>query len=120
MGGAWGHGVEVDWESLYGGLRLRSCPSCRLILSNAAYWLDSPGSNDAAAVGQAPVEHPLLGAAVSMADDSGWLFTGRLSTADPPMAFRSRVMGSVTLPGTALLELARYAGSRVGCGGCTS
>ncbi|HXC46392.1 MAG TPA: polyketide synthase dehydratase domain-containing protein, partial [Solirubrobacteraceae bacterium] len=49
-----------------------------------------------------------------MADDRGWLFTGRLSLQTHPWLADHAVMGSVLLPGTALLELALHAGLRVG------
>src|SRR5690606_39472905 len=43
------------------------------------YWLEAPPGADAAGLGLTPAGHPLLGAAVSLADGDGVLLTGRLS-----------------------------------------
>ena len=53
---------------------------------------------------------PLLGAVVALADDGGWVFTGRLSLETHPWLADHAVMGAVLLPGTAFLELALHAG----------
>ena len=62
-------------------------------------------------LGQVSAEHPLLGAAVALADGGGWLFTGRISLQSHPWLADHVVMGSVLLPGTAFLELALRAGN---------
>ena len=84
------------------------------------YWLASGGGDggvgDAAAIGLSRAEHPLLGALVALADEKGWLFTGRISLADHPWLADHAVLGSVLLPGTAFLDMALWAGQRVGCG----
>ncbi len=115
LGEVWTHGVEVDWTALYGesDAVLPELPTYPF--KRQRYWLDSRGGGDVASIGQAPAEHPLLGAAVALADDDGWLFTGRLSRQTHPWLSDHVVMGSVVLAGTALLELARHAGSRAGC-----
>ena len=51
---------------------------------------------------------------VALADDRGWLFTGRSLARVHPWLSDHAVMGTVLLPGTAFLELALHAGSRVG------
>ncbi|MCX4759400.1 SDR family NAD(P)-dependent oxidoreductase, partial [Streptomyces sp. NBC_01275] len=80
------------------------------------YWLDDgPRTVDPTAAGLAPAGHPLLGACVELPDDGGLLFTGRLSTATHPWLADHTVAGRVLVPGTALVELARWAGARVGC-----
>ena len=115
---AWVHGVEVDWPSLLGddGGELVELPT--YAFQRSRYWLDSQPSGAAtvATIGQASAEHPLLGAAVALADDRGWLFTGRLSAQTHPWLSDHAVMGAVVLPGTAFLELALHAGRRAGCG----
>ena len=67
------------------------------------------------AVGLGSAEHPLLGAAIALADGEGLLFTGRLSVPAHPWLVDHAVMGVVLLPGTAFVELAIHAGTRVGC-----
>ena len=112
---AWVHGIPVDWPQVLGASvaehpRLPSYPFQR-----EHYWLDSSPAGDAGAVGQAQSEHPLLGSVVALADESGWLFTGRLSLKTHPWLGDHAVAGTVLLPGTALLELALHAGARAGC-----
>ncbi|WP_375336730.1 hypothetical protein, partial [Amycolatopsis sp. SID8362] len=58
------------------------------------------------AAGLGPAGHPLLGAAVELADADGFLFTGRLSLPTHPWLAEHTIRGTVVVPGTALLELA--------------
>ena len=51
--------------------------------------------------------HPLLGAAVELPDADGFIFTGRLALSTHPWLADHTVMGTVLLPGTAFVELAR-------------
>ncbi|WP_042832404.1 polyketide synthase dehydratase domain-containing protein, partial [Streptomyces rimosus] len=60
--------------------------------------------------------HPLLGAAVELAGSDGLLFTGRLSVSSHPWLADHVVLGSVLVPGTALLELVLRAADEVDCG----
>ncbi|MBD3934963.1 SDR family NAD(P)-dependent oxidoreductase [Streptomyces chumphonensis] len=79
------------------------------------YWLaDGPPTVDATAAGLVDAEHPLLGAAVDLPDGEGMLFTGRLSTAEHPWLADHTVGGRIVVPGTALVELARWAGAATG------
>jgi acyl transferase domain-containing protein/NADPH:quinone reductase-like Zn-dependent oxidoreductase/acyl carrier protein len=113
---AWVNGIGVDWEKV-----LDPPPSVEppdlptYAFQRRRYWLDSRGGGDAAALGQAPAEHPLLGAEVALADDGGWLFTGRMSLQTHPWLADHAVAGTVLLPGTAFLELALHAARRAGC-----
>ncbi|MEU4742779.1 type I polyketide synthase [Actinosynnema sp. NPDC023658] len=81
------------------------------------YWL-IPKSvpTDAAALGVGTTGHPLLGGVVEPADGDGLFLTGRLSLQSHPWLADHAVMGTVLLPGTALVDLAVHAGDRVGCG----
>ena len=82
------------------------------------YWLEPARSlADVAAAGLSPSPHPLLGAATTLANQDGVLFTTRLSLADHPWLADHTVFGNVLLPGTAVLELALAAAQAVG--GCT-
>ena len=60
-------------------------------------------------------EHPILSAAVQVGDRDEWVFTGRLSTDTQPWAARPVLLGTVLVPGTALVELALAAGRQVDC-----
>nr|ARQ84055.1 milbemycin biosynthetic protein MilA3 [Streptomyces hygroscopicus subsp. aureolacrimosus] len=80
------------------------------------YWLNTPTqTGDAAAVGLDPAHHPLLGAAVAVAEGEGYLLTGRLALSTHPWLADHTIAGAVVLPGTALLEIALQAGHRVDC-----
>jgi hypothetical protein len=80
------------------------------------YWLEAARSlADVAAAGLSPSAHPLLGAATTLAEHDGVLFTTRLSLSDHPWLADHAVFGQVLVPGTLLLELALAAGQAVGC-----
>ncbi|WP_222108306.1 type I polyketide synthase, partial [Streptomyces sp. SAJ15] len=68
-----------------------------------------------AAAGLESAGHPLLGAAVGLADGDGCLFTGRLSLRTHPWLADHAIADTVLLPGTAFLELVLQAGDRMEC-----
>ncbi|WP_159059955.1 type I polyketide synthase, partial [Streptomyces scabiei] len=81
------------------------------------YWLEATAaSGGMAAAGLLSADHPLLGAAVPLADTDGVLFTSRLSVRTHPWLADHGVFGTALFPATALLELAVRAGDQVGCG----
>jgi KS-AT-KR-ACP domain-containing polyene macrolide polyketide synthase/pimaricinolide synthase PimS2/candicidin polyketide synthase FscD len=69
-----------------------------------------------AAAGLSAVRHPLLAAAVELAEAGGFLLTGRLSVAAQAWLADHAVHGVVLVPGAALLEMAVRAGDEAGCG----
>ncbi|MGW7064429.1 SDR family NAD(P)-dependent oxidoreductase, partial [Streptomyces sp. NPDC054904] len=111
-------GVSVDWETYFAGTGARSVDLPTYAFQHERYWIDVPAGSfaDAAAAGLRSADHPLLGAAVTLADADGLLLTGRLSLATHPWLADHMVMGSVLLPGTAFVELALRAGDQVGYG----
>jgi acyl transferase domain-containing protein/acyl carrier protein len=115
LGALWVGGVEVDWGAVLGdGGRRVALPT--YAFQRERYWLEAQGrQGDPAAVGQVAVEHPVLGAAVALGGERGWLFTGRVSLGEHPWLADHAVMGTVVLPGTAFLEMALHAGGLVGC-----
>ncbi|WP_240649380.1 type I polyketide synthase [Streptomyces sp. Z26] len=70
---------------------------------------------DLGAAGLEAAGHPLLGAAVDVADAEGHLFAGRLSVHDQPWLADHALGDAVVFPGTGFLELAVRAGDRAGC-----
>ena len=79
------HGVELDWRALLPDTGAMRVDLPTYAFQRERYWLQSaPGAGDAGALGQAAAEHPLLGAAVGLAREDGWLFTGRLSLHSHP------------------------------------
>jgi acyl transferase domain-containing protein/acyl-coenzyme A synthetase/AMP-(fatty) acid ligase/acyl carrier protein len=108
-------GVEVDWQRLLGPrgerLRLPTYPFQR-----QRFWPEpaTATAGDAAAIGQAALDHPLLGAAISVPGEERWLLTGRLSRQSHPWLADHGVLGTVILPGTGFVELALRAAEQAG------
>ncbi|QFG24791.1 SDR family NAD(P)-dependent oxidoreductase [Actinomadura sp. WMMB 499] len=78
------------------------------------YWLHTPGGTDVSALGQAPGDHPFLGAAIDISHTGAHLFTGRLSPRTHPWLTDHAVNATTLLPGTALVDLALHTGSHTG------
>ncbi|WP_020659292.1 type I polyketide synthase [Amycolatopsis benzoatilytica] len=108
-------GVDVAWESLFPGARPVDLPT--YAFQHRRYWPSSAGTSpgDVRAAGLGAPEHPLLGAAVRVADSDTVLLTGLVSTRTQPWLADHVVHGRVLVPGTALLELAIRAGDEAGC-----
>ena len=110
-------GVPVAWESFFAGSGAKTVPLPTYPFQRRRYWLDpgQGGSAGLAAAGQASPEHPLLGAAVSLAGSGELLLTGRISLQVQPWLGDHAVAGTVLFPGTAFVELALRAGRTAGC-----
>ncbi|MGW7623301.1 SDR family NAD(P)-dependent oxidoreductase, partial [Streptomyces antimycoticus] len=111
-------GVAVDWTRWF-----PTDPApCPIDLPTYAfqrrrYWLDGRGghSGDPGDLGLGPAGHPLLGAAVELAEGGAHVLTGRLSPRTHSWLNDHRVLDTVLLPGTAFAELALHAAARTGC-----
>ncbi|MFJ9211798.1 type I polyketide synthase, partial [Streptomyces sp. NPDC102264] len=110
-------GVPADWPALFAGAGARRVELPTYAFQRTWFWPAGPlgGTGDVRAAGLGSAEHPLLGAAVELAEIEGALVTGRLSVQSHPWLADHAVMGRVLVPGTALLELAVRAGDEVGC-----
>ncbi|CAM5271031.1 Polyketide synthase OS=Streptomyces fumanus OX=67302 GN=GCM10018772_36640 PE=4 SV=1 [Streptomyces fumanus] len=119
LGHAWTRGLPINWTTLlnhptppHTAWHLPTYP-----FQHQRYWLGRGGGTaDAAALGLAPVEHPLLGAVTELPGSGGVLFTSRLSLRTHPWLADHAAAGTVLLPGAAFVELAVRAGDEVGCG----
>ena len=117
------HGVPVDLSS---ALRAVGCPPpARPVplpttpFQRQRYWLDvqPPAQGGGAAITQGGLDgprHPVLTAAVPLAEAGGWVFTGRLSPRDHSWLADHAIEGTAVVPGIALLELALRAGRHAG------
>ena len=113
----WTHGAQVDWRALLKSRAARRVELPAYAFQRRRYWLDiGPGTGSGlASIGQRSADHPLLGAAVGLADGGGRLLTGRVSLQSHAWLADHVVMETVLMPGAALVELALHAGAEVGC-----
>ncbi|MBY8843593.1 SDR family NAD(P)-dependent oxidoreductase [Streptomyces sp. SP2-10] len=111
-------GTDVDADAFFGHLGPRRTELPTYAFEHASYWLaDSPAAGAArpAELGLRGADHPLLGAAVSVAGADELLLTGRLSARTHPWLADHAVAGTVLLPGTAFVDLALHAADLSGC-----
>ncbi|MFG2848996.1 polyketide synthase dehydratase domain-containing protein, partial [Kitasatospora sp. NPDC048296] len=106
------HGHPVNWPTTsHIHTTLPTYP-----FQHHTYWIDLPEHTGSAAdLGLDATDHPLLGASVELPDGEGAVLTGRLSVRSHPWLADHAVAGTVLVPGTAIAEMALYAGGRLGC-----
>ncbi|MGH3633734.1 MAG: SDR family NAD(P)-dependent oxidoreductase, partial [Mycobacterium sp.] len=107
-------GVAVDWRAMMPGAGFVELPT--YAFERKRFWLSGDGAAlDAAGLGLAASEHPLLGAVVELPDSGGVVLTGRLSAASQPWLLDHAVSGVAVFPGTGFVELVIRAGDEVSC-----
>ncbi|OKI28872.1 type I polyketide synthase [Streptomyces sp. CB03911] len=110
------HGHQADWTALFANSAPRRVDLPTYPFQRRRYWLE-PGTArgaDAAGLGLGTPAHPLLGAIVARPDADGVLLTGSLSLRTHPWLADHVALGTVIVPGAALVELAVRAGDEVG------
>ncbi|MDT7784856.1 MAG: hypothetical protein QOF58_3275, partial [Pseudonocardiales bacterium] len=105
-------GTAVDWRPFYESGHRVALPT--YAFQRQRFWPSTAKNLDASGLGLTAVSHPLLGAAVELADGQGVLFTSRLSVATQPWLADHVVGGRILFPGTAFVELALRAGDELG------
>ncbi|MER0240928.1 type I polyketide synthase, partial [Streptomyces sp. HSW2009] len=108
-------GVSVDWAGFFAGAQRVDLPT--YAFQRKRYWIDEGvTAGDPAGWGMGAVSHPLLGAVVELAGGRGaTVWSGRFSLASQGWLADHAVLGSVIVPGTALVELALRVGADLGC-----
>ncbi|MGW2961035.1 type I polyketide synthase [Streptomyces sp. NPDC001220] len=113
------HGISADWAAVTEDRAPAPVALPTYPFQHRRFWMTGETAADARAAGLGTIGHPLLGAAVTLADGAGTLFTGRLSTTAQPWLADHVVAGRIVLPGTAYVDLVARAGDEVGCGRIT-
>ncbi|MFG1944148.1 type I polyketide synthase, partial [Nonomuraea sp. NPDC048826] len=107
-------GADTDWGAVFAGRGARRIPLPTYAFQSRRYWIDRRERQGGTAAGLHTLDHPLLGAAISLAGDTGAVLTGRLALSQQRWLADHAVNGTVMLPGTAFVELALEAGHHVG------
>ncbi|MEU8087058.1 SDR family NAD(P)-dependent oxidoreductase [Micromonospora sp. NPDC049101] len=113
---AYVRGVPVDWKPVLGPGDVRGTELPTYAYQRERFWLDVPARRpgDMSSAGIDAAGHPLLGAAVEVADTGTLLLTGRLALADQQWLAGHALRDTVLLPGTAFVELAMHAATEAG------
>ncbi|MGH3875475.1 MAG: SDR family NAD(P)-dependent oxidoreductase [Actinophytocola sp.] len=108
VGRLYARGVPLDLAGLFPGAGRVDLPT--YAFQRTRYWLITPdAAGSPTGLGLHATDHPLLGAALGLADSDRVVLTGRLSLRDHGWLADHAVLGTVILPGTAFVELARQA-----------
>ncbi|MGW3134115.1 SDR family NAD(P)-dependent oxidoreductase, partial [Streptomyces sp. NPDC001123] len=99
------HGTPINWNTLLQGATHTDLPTYPF--QRRRYWLDAPPPVRPSGSGNG---HPLLDGVVELAAPGGALFTGRLSEASHGWLADHTVLGTVTVPGSALVDMALQGG----------
>jgi acyl transferase domain-containing protein/thioesterase domain-containing protein/acyl carrier protein/NADP-dependent 3-hydroxy acid dehydrogenase YdfG len=109
LGAFHANGGSVDWDAVFDAPHRRRAPLPLYPFQHTRYWLDAPDKTRPNTLG-----HPLLDTALTIAATDHLILTGTLSLRTHPWLADHAVMGTVLVPGTALVEAAIRAADEVG------
>ncbi|OKI91976.1 hypothetical protein AMK18_32385 [Streptomyces sp. CB01249] len=112
LGTAYSSGTEVDWTALLPGGNRVDLPT--YAFQHEEFWLHPVHQTDVTSAGLDAGGHPLLGAAVEIADTGHLILTGLLSEQRLPWLTDHTIAGTTLLPGTAFVDLALHAAHLTG------
>ncbi|QWF84521.1 3-ketoacyl-CoA thiolase [Amycolatopsis sp. CA-230715] len=108
-------GVAVDWAAVLASYSTTKTALPTYAFQRRRLWLEPTSRyDDPAELGLAPAEHPFLDACLELPEDGGMVFTGRISLRAHPWLADHEVLGTVLVPGSAMLELFLWAAERLG------
>ncbi|MEZ0073287.1 type I polyketide synthase [Planotetraspora sp. GP83] len=104
-------GTPVNWAALYTDSTPTTVDLPTYAFQHERLWIEGSASaaTDPSGLGLGMADHPLLGAAVTLADGDGTVLTGKLSLATHPWLADHTVFDTVIVPGTAFIDLAIHA-----------
>ncbi|HET8659345.1 MAG TPA: SDR family NAD(P)-dependent oxidoreductase, partial [Micromonosporaceae bacterium] len=111
-------GTPINWTHHYPtNPTPQTTPLPTYPFQHQRYWpaVRRGHGDDPAELGLACAGHPLLGAAVEVADADTHLLTGRLSVQAHPWLAGHEVLDTILLPGSVFAELAVHTAARMGC-----
>ncbi|MFJ3894655.1 type I polyketide synthase [Streptomyces sp. NPDC090083] len=110
------HGAAVDWPRLFDGTGARSVQLPTYPFQRRRFWPKPPALlGDVTSAGLGASTHPLLGAAVELADGDTQVLTGRLALGTSPWLKDHALTSTALFPATGFLDLALHAGAGTGC-----
>ncbi|WP_425412978.1 type I polyketide synthase [Micromonospora nigra] len=109
-------GLPVDWTKVLPRTDTVDLPT--YAFDRERYWLKAPAHRvrDVSSAGLQDAGHPLLAAAVPVADDQTVVLTGRLSVHTHPWLADHVVGTAAVVPGTALMDMVVRAGDEADAG----
>ncbi|MGW8701887.1 type I polyketide synthase, partial [Streptomyces eurythermus] len=109
------NGGDAHWHTVHGA-SAHTIELPTYAFQRERHWLDAPqAAGSAAGLGLSDTGHPLVAAAVEIAEEDRLVLTGRLSRRTHPWLEDHAVSGTVVVPGAAFVELALCAAGHTDC-----